>query len=541
MNIQDVLERIDIPIIQKHFLSKEALSALKIYEGREMSFHSNIISLILSQFPPAEILRQKSTRTILLKMLRPEEATGLVKMLFPNRTGSNPYNQLERMRFAKNGERERTLFNFFDMVPPEDIHEESPSAIDSVTPNPQMHYYQREAIHGISEYLSSENKRCLLHMPTGSGKTWTAMRIISSKFLQNEPTVIIWLAYSEELCEQAIDAFKAVWGKMGDRKIPVLRFYKKHRPDILNRTSQGNDCLVVAGIDKIISSEKSSGRLLTTLADRVSLVVMDEAHQAVAPVYRLLLEQILEKRPNSIEFLGLSATPGRTTYGLEDPEDLPRFFGYKKTTIKIEGKKNPVWHLIKEGYQARPNVKIIRADGRLTADDLRRIERNRDIPKDILDKIGKDARRMVKSVGQVVDLIESGHRRIIMFAPSVDNSRDVSLILSALGHRSFHIDANTTVEERRDSIDRYRSDTDEPIVMCNYGVLTTGFDAPTTSAAVIARPTKSRVLYNQMVGRVMRGPRVGGNKECEIRVLTDVNMPGLASVVEGFMAWEDLW
>ena len=412
---------------------------------------------------------------------------------------------------------------------------------DSAAPDQEMHYYQRDVIYDITDHLTHGNRRCLLHMPTGSGKTWTAMRIISSKFLQHEPTIIIWLAYSEELCEQAIDAFKTVWSRMGDREISIIRFYKKHRLDILECTSHGNDCLVVAGIDKIISAEKAHGRLLATLADRVSLVVMDEAHQAVAPVYRSILEQILEKRPDSIDFLGLSATPGRTTHGSEDPEELSKFFGYKKATLRTKGKKNPVQYLIEEGYQACPNVKVIQADGRLTSEDLRRIERNRDIPKDILGKIGKDTRRMVKVVGQVVDLIESGHKRIIMFAPSVDNSRDVSLILSAKGHRSFHIDANTTTEDRQGSIDMYRSDMTEPIVMCNYGVLTTGFDAPSTSAAVIARPTKSRVLYNQMVGRAMRGKRVRGNEKCEIRVLTDVNMPGLTSIAEGFMAWEDLW
>ena len=263
-----------------------------------MSFHNNVISLILNQFPSTEMLRQKSTRTVLFKMLHQEEAAGLVKILFPNRNDNNPYDQLVRGRFAKNWKQERALFNFYNIVASDDVHRESPPAIDSVTPNLEMHDYQREDIYGIFEHLSSGNRRCLLHMPTGSGKTFAAMRTISSKFLQNKSTIIIWLAYSEELCEQAIDAFKTVWGKMGDRKIPILRFYKKHNPDILDCTSSGNDCLVVAGIDKVISSDKSSGRLLTTLADRVSLIVMDEAHRAVAPVYRSLLEQILEKRPN---------------------------------------------------------------------------------------------------------------------------------------------------------------------------------------------------------------------------------------------------
>ena len=129
LNIQDVLERIDIPIIQKHFLSKEALAVLKIYEGREMSFHGNIVSLITNQCPPSEMLRQKSTRTMLFKMLHPEEADELVKELFSNWKGDNPYDQLARTRFAKNGEQERVLFNFFNMVPPMDIHAKTLSTI----------------------------------------------------------------------------------------------------------------------------------------------------------------------------------------------------------------------------------------------------------------------------------------------------------------------------------------------------------------------------------------------------------------------------
>ena len=54
------------------------------------------------------------------------------------------------------------------------------------------------------------------------------------------------------------------------------------------------------------------------------------------------------------------------------------------------------------------------------------------------------------------------------------------------------------------------------MIVVNYGVLTTGFDAPAISAAVIARPTRSLVLYSQMIGRATRGTRAGGNAEAEI-------------------------
>jgi len=79
------------------------------------------------------------------------------------------------------------------------------------------------------------------------------------------------------------------------------------------------------------------------------------------------------------------------------------------------------------------------------------------------------------------------------------------------------------------------------VVIVNYGVLTTGFDAPKTSAALIARPTKSLVLYSQMVGRAIRGTRAGGNMDAEIVTVTDPNLPGFGDVAEAFTNWEDVW
>ena len=78
-------------------------------------------------------------------------------------------------------------------------------------------------------------------------------------------------------------------------------------------------------------------------------------------------------------------------------------------------------------------------------------------------------------------------------------------------------------------------------MLFNYGVLTTGFDAPMTSAAVISRPTKSLVLYSQMVGRVIRGTRVGGTPEAEIWTVVDQNLPGFRDLSEAFNNWNDVW
>jgi len=79
------------------------------------------------------------------------------------------------------------------------------------------------------------------------------------------------------------------------------------------------------------------------------------------------------------------------------------------------------------------------------------------------------------------------------------------------------------------------------MVLCNYGVLTTGFDAPKTSAVIIARPTKSLILYCQMVGRAMRGPTVGGSADCEVVTVVDSSLPGFGDMADAIFNWEDVW
>ena len=78
------------------------------------------------------------------------------------------------------------------------------------------------------------------------------------------------------------------------------------------------------------------------------------------------------------------------------------------------------------------------------------------------------------------------------------------------------------------------------MIVCNYGILTTGFDAPQTSAVLNARPTKSHVLYAQMVGRAMRGPKAKGNKNCEIVTIVD-NIDTFQDITKIFTNWEKSW
>jgi superfamily II DNA or RNA helicase len=113
-------------------------------------------------------------------------------------------------------------------------------------------------------------------------------------------------------------------------------------------------------------------------------------------------------------------------------------------------------------------------------------------------------------------------------------------VLSARGHWASSITSKSGAE-RGEAISAFKDDAENPKILCNFGVLTTGFDAPKTSAALIARPTSSLVLYSQMVGRAMRGISAGGNTSCEIVTVVDPRLPGFGSVTQSFTNWEDVW
>ena len=133
------------------------------------------------------------------------------------------------------------------------------------------------------------------------------------------------------------------------------------------------------------------------------------------------------------------------------------------------------------------------------------------------------------------------HARVLVFAATVNHATLLAVVLQSRSIDAAAITSMTPRHERSRTIARYRNNDPGARVLCNYGVLTAGFDAPRTSATVIARPTKSLVLYSQMVGRATRGPRAGGSKEAEIVTVVDTALPGFGNMAEAFEHWEDVW
>ena len=485
----------------------------------------------------AKAIRDDLIRNTLISALPLEKAEELCQKLnIPPH--DDVYKCLKEIRFGQNPHKDQSLLSFFGVVEPSSSQNSNSISSSSSTvlmePCYGLFEYQRDVVLKALKALSEKPHKILLHMPTGSGKTRTSIHIIVHYLLNYEPTVVCWLASSGELLEQAAEELEYSWKMLGNRTIPNSRFWGNYEVDLNNL----RDGVLVAGFQKLHSVYKKNQNTIAALGDRVSLMVVDEAHQAIAPTYRSLIEILSTKRPTNA-LIGLTATPGRTWNDMQKDKELSDFFGGRKVTLATSNNRNPVEFLIAEGYLARPHFENLKFN-HTTLLESDTIDNQGDISQEALDALAINTKRNVMIVSKIEALL-TRHKRIIVFAASVYHAYLLSAILTAKGYESKAITSETPQDKRQRIIKRFRGADPNPMILCNYGVLTTGFDAPKTSAVVIARPTRSLVLYSQMVGRAIRGPKAGGNSEAEIITIVDTALPGFGSVAESFSNWEDVW
>ena len=491
---------------------------------------------------PPTLLRDSDARQGLLMLMRPDEAAEFASALpLPESPegAQDPYRQIAAFTIRAGSQSERRLRDLLGV-----IHDPAPTPkagsderTSTVQPGYGLFPHQRDAVARVNSALRQEPRRVLVHMPTGSGKTRVAMNVIVDHLRQNEPALVVWLAYSEELCGQAVQEFQRSWSALGNRDVPVHRFWGPHTADI----STARDGLIVAGLAKMYGVGRRSVRELASLADHTSMVVLDEAHVATAETYSLVLGVLANKQPNT-RMMGLTATPGRTWSDIDADEELSALFDRRKVTLRVEGYDNPIDYLVDEGYLSNARFRSLFYDGGYTpsTQDLARVAQSLDIPARIVDLLALDEQRNLVIVRELEELART-HPRILLFAATVDHARLIATVLRARGLSASVVTGETPPVERQRIITGFLAGGDEPQVLCNFGVLTTGFDAPEVSAAVIARPTTSLVLYSQMVGRAIRGPLMGGTAHCEIVTVVDRDLPGFGGVAESFMNWEDIW
>ena len=498
----------------------------------ELARAKRMRDLIIETMSPESLVCQAFSWRLVVNLLRPTEAEQLCDGL--GISESNPYEVLGQLELKSGSEAWHKVLNEFGIYPPLAVaapQEEDVLIVQAAYP---LFAHQRTAVSELNKILSHEGARVLLHMPTGSGKTRTAMHAVCQHLIQNEKSVVLWIANSEELCSQAADEFLSAWSQLGNREIKLGRFWGSSNLDV----ESISDGLVIAGIQKL-NSRISSGTFMLDLGDRCSLAVFDEAHQVIAPTYKRVVE-ILLSRNIPAKFLGLSATPGRTWNEIDTDQELADFFGRKKVILQIPGYSNPVDYLIENGYLAVVNFDNLNVGSTIDSSDLQKIQNAFEIPTSVLEKLGLNTQRNLLIIDRLMQL-QAHHDRVLYFAPSVDNAGLISRVLHARGVNASVVTGDTPSRERAEIIADFKSPAAGSKVLCNFGILTTGFDAPRTSAALIARPTTSLVLYSQMVGRAIRGIRAGGNEFATVVTAVDSGLPGFGDVGEAFLNWEDVW
>ena len=178
----------------------------------------------------------------------------------------------------------------------EQVEENIPERFE-IQPNFPLFPHQSDALYKCKQILEEkDNARVMLHMPTGSGKTRTAMHLVARHLNNRRAGVVLWLASSQELCEQGAEAFAKAWSNLGERTIPLIRFWgsKGKWPNDLV------DCMLVAGLGKLWSAWNNwdPGEKVKR-ANNVSLIIFDEAHQSTAPTYRKMIEELLRRNPEN--------------------------------------------------------------------------------------------------------------------------------------------------------------------------------------------------------------------------------------------------
>ncbi len=533
--IDDLLSRADDEVLQE-LLGKKIVKLLNILDTKLTT--TRMREVLVSMKSREGLLLDRNARNQLFDCMRPGDARSLAKKL----GASERDEAFAFIKQSRTGNKANlpVLFEYFDLALPELDAEEDYPDLEISEPGYALFTHQRKAARKVICMLGTDPYRVLLHMPTGAGKTRTAMNVIAEYLRAHEPCVVVWLAHSEELCDQAASEFLRAWHQLGNREIGLHRFWGAHELDV----NSINDGIVIAGLPKTYSRAKKSIKFLAALGKKTRLIIMDEAHQGTAPTYKLVLDALsLSFGHNEhTSLLGLSATPGRTYSDPEEDAKLSRLFAKRKVTLEVEGYKNPVDYLVAEGYLAKANYRPLMYESGLTLSkaDLAHIQEQFDISDDVLQKIAEDERRNLRIISEIENLT-SRHKRVIVFAISVEHSNLIAATLKARGTHAYSVTGSTPRQLRQKTLKDYKSDAEGCRVLCNFGVLTTGFDAPRTSAAVIARPTVSLVLYSQMVGRAIRGPRAGGNAEAEIVTVVDSSLTGFGDIAAAFNNWEDIW
>lgn len=335
--------------------------------------------------------------------------------------------------------------------------------------------YQEEALSSISTNLENGINKQLVVLPTGAGKTVIFSHL--PKFLSTSLPMLV-LAHRGELLIQAQE--KILWS---NPQLDVQIEKAELHADMCD--------VVVASVPTLGRAE--SERILKYPKDYFKTIVIDEAHHAAAPTYRRIIDYF-----NYDLLLGVTATPQRS-----DSVRLTDVFQeivYYKT----------IQDLIQDGYLCRLVGYRVKTDT-----DISEVETNNGDY--IASQLEEAINTPIRNASVVAAYLQiAPQKKAIVFASGVQHANDLALSFQQKVATEVLL-GTTSEQDRLDILHRFK--TGETKVLVNVGVLTEGFDEPSVEAIILARPTRSSLLYTQIVGR---GTRLfEGKQHCIIIDIAD--------------------
>ncbi len=393
----------------------------------------------------------------------------------------------------------------------------------------KAHKYQRTIIDKLRDMVATlpyanGNRRALISLPTGSGKTRVAVQgIVEAMRDDGFNGGVLWVADREELCEQAIESWQQVWSAIGSERktLRVSRMWgNQPRP---SSTSEFH--VVVATIQTLLSRFVKRSYGYEFLRD-FTMVVFDEAHRSTAPSFSAVMRDIgfsRPQRPTDPFLLGLTATPYRGYSETETARLVNRFGNNRLDRDAFQSNDANV--VVRELQRMEvlafaEHDQIVGSEFELSEEESLQAQRTPWLSRNTEIRIARDAERTERIIDAYKVHIGSQPEvwPTLIFATSVEHAQTLAAILSADGISARAVSGGTDRYTRRQVVEQFRAG--ELKVLVNYGVFREGFDAPKTRAIIVARPVYSPNLYFQMIGRGLRGVKNGGNERC---LILDVN------------------
>ena len=349
---------------------------------------------------------------------------------------------------------------------------------------------------------------------------------------------ILWLAETDELCEQATQTWSQVWRAKGRAGTPMTlsRLWASNEPN----ERDGHQVVVasLAKLDAVVQRNDGAWEESFGWLANPSIIVVDEAHRSIGQQYtRTLSAMGGTKRVAELTtpLLGLTATPFRG-FNATETEQLANRYHRNLLDEGVFPGDDVYGYLQQEGVLARIRHRELQgADLELTEDEIHHATQMRRLPESVENRLGKDDKRNNEIVSSVLDLPED--ETALLFATSVENAKVLAALLTYNGVEARAVAGTTDPHARRRYVDDFKAKRVR--VLTNYNVFTEGFDVPKVDAVFITRPTFSPNVYQQMIGRGLRGPLNGGKEEVLIVNVAD-NLTNFGEEF-AFRHFEHLW